>query len=187
MAERNKVQKVIDAALNEQALECYEALCETMAEKLVAPIQKISESVSNSFFMEEEEVETEDYESRRAGEKKPKKTVVKESYDGLDPQVQRAVDFVVEGVTRKGISQFGSLVEAAEERFAIYNDDLKNYFAESVKSVQESSHIGAIKDYIGGKTEKQKDKEAVNSVFGPRPKKTAAQRRAGKKFVTRKY
>jgi hypothetical protein len=118
---KSKVQKIIEAALTEQVLECYDALNKTLSEKLVGPIGKISESVSNRFF--------EGYNERRKGEKK----TVKESYDAQKPEVQRAIDYVVEGITENGVGAFESLVENAEKRFGIFNDDLKNYFAEAIR------------------------------------------------------
>jgi len=259
MTTKNRVQSIIDAALNEQALECYEALNATMAEKLSGPIAQIAESVSKGFF--EEEAKTGTYGGRKYKMLHPKLTtkdkikifargligkstkidsVPKRTYESLDPQVQRGVDFVVEGVAKHGVSSFGGLVEKAEERFAIYDDSLKNYFAGEIKeshkvgdivvansgphkgqkhkvihvhsdgklnitplsrknlyrqgaasahshevtSVHESSVVSAIKDHMVGKAA---DKAAVDAVFGPRKKKTARQRKAGKAFITRKY
>jgi hypothetical protein len=220
---KSKVQKIIEAALNEQVLECYDALNKTLSEKLVGPIGKISESVSNRFF--------EGYNERRKGEKK----TVKESYDSQKPEVQRAIDYVVEGITKNGVGAFESLVENAEKRFGIFNDDLKNYFTEAIREdfslkagaskrkVQEpiakqqhfrvsafkptnklkaaagrsvrgdmyrqkakkdeyseefqTQPAKAILNYLKGPTS---GKELADKYFGPRRKKTAAQRKAAK-------
>jgi hypothetical protein len=131
----NKVQNIIEAALTEQVQDCYTSLNQVLAQKLAAPINEITKNVGRGIM---EELETEDYWDRRQGEaggkppvKKPKK-VVKESYEAQTPEVQRGIDFVVEHVAKFGTKAFGPSVERAEEQFGIYNESLKNYFANAI-------------------------------------------------------
>jgi len=118
---KNHVHNIVISALNESVLDCKNSFNSAISEKLAVYIDTAAKNIGGSLL---ESVEL------------PKDDSVTESYFLQNPQLQKAIDYVVGGVIKEGIGSFDKYVNLAENKFGVYDDSLKNYFVESISDSQ---------------------------------------------------
>lgn len=116
---KNKhVHNIVLSALNESVIDCQDSFRLVISQKLSRLLGEAYKNIGNSLL---ESVKTNNTEKE-----------LTESYFLQNPQLQNAIDYVVAGVIKEGVNSFENYINLAENKFGIYNDSLKSYFANAI-------------------------------------------------------
>lgn len=173
--------KIVESVLKDETQNCFDYFDAALKIKTYPVLSEAARQIASSSVLEAKEAPLEF-------------DIQEQLYNSFPPQTQKAIDYVIENLAEFGIKNFTDIIEAAESKFVIIDESLREYFGQAiVAKLYESDHIPSerqktyiddIKDYISGKDPKKmggdEAKDFIKKNFGPRPKRKVVKIRGGR-------